>query len=274
MLQQHFHVFRNTPFGLETLLQSAHFCAQSGAELVVYIPSHPQFLMYFESNIATLDLDRSFLRDPGNAEQHVGRILDPLDLDYSLFEPAHFTAKTLPEIPTSFNSMTCPRSLTNLSTKIGLGFIGPRVRNIVINAPFPILIAEAVSRQWSNILCFLGGSKNSLQALRQASALSDKSGLPLRLFTQGEGKTQADLESAIKQAGLAGVLERCQEWLFFKSGEFRSNLYEVPYDALTVAGSYGHGLARDLLFGSKLELIQTILPNPILLVGPHCKGSH
>jgi nucleotide-binding universal stress UspA family protein len=42
----------------------------------------------------------------------------------------------------------------------------------------------------------------------------------------------------------------------------------VHSDALVVAGAHGHGVAKDLLFGSKLELIQSELPNPMVIVGP------
>ncbi len=32
--------------------------------------------------------------------------------------------------------------------------------------------------------------------------------------------------------------------------------------------AHGHGVAKDLVFGSKLELIQSELPNPMVIVGP------
>jgi nucleotide-binding universal stress UspA family protein len=37
-----------------------------------------------------------------------------------------------------------------------------------------------------------------------------------------------------------------------------------------VVGAYGHGVVRELLFGSKLELIQSVLPNNMLIIGPNC----
>ncbi|MCP4108404.1 MAG: universal stress protein, partial [Desulfobacteraceae bacterium] len=38
MEPQLFHIFRNTPLGRETLLQSIYFCNKVGASLTVYIP--------------------------------------------------------------------------------------------------------------------------------------------------------------------------------------------------------------------------------------------
>ena len=42
------HIFRNTPFGRETLMQSAFFCQQMGMPIDIYVPRESQFLMYFE----------------------------------------------------------------------------------------------------------------------------------------------------------------------------------------------------------------------------------
>ena len=55
----------------------------------------------------------------------------------------------------------------------------------------------------------------------------------------------------------------------FDAGQSLSE-HTVPHDALVVVGAYGHGVARELFFGSKMELIQTVLPNPMLIVGPGC----
>ena len=65
-------------------------------------------------------------------------------------------------------------------------------------------------------------------------------------------------------------LERLQRnWTFFEEGRFESNLYQVPHDALVVLGACGHGLIRDLVFGSKMEQIQSTIPNNLLIVGPY-----
>jgi nucleotide-binding universal stress UspA family protein len=59
------------------------------------------------------------------------------------------------------------------------------------------------------------------------------------------------------------------EWIFVKKGHFHEGLYEVPHDALVVAGAYGHGLIREMLLGNLMEEIQKILPNNMVIVGPH-----
>jgi nucleotide-binding universal stress UspA family protein len=38
---------------------------------------------------------------------------------------------------------------------------------------------------------------------------------------------------------------------------------------LVILGAYGHGLIREFVFGSKMEQIQSIIPNNFLIVGPH-----
>jgi len=61
-----------------------------------------------------------------------------------------------------------------------------------------------------------------------------------------------------------------RHWHKIAESPFEAHLYNVPHDALLVLGAYGHGLIKDLLFGSKMETIQSWMPNNILLVGPNC----
>jgi hypothetical protein len=93
------------------------------------------------------------------------------------------------------------------------------------------------------------------------------------------------LQSAIEPASPAtsrlkhhssGVNDRAKrfrkgeiDWLFFEKGSFFENLYEVPFQSLIMAGAYGHGLIKELLFGSRMEEIHSILPNNMLIVGPY-----
>jgi nucleotide-binding universal stress UspA family protein len=58
-------------------------------------------------------------------------------------------------------------------------------------------------------------------------------------------------------------------WHFFEDGRLEENLYAIPHDSLVVLGAFGHGLIRDLVFGSKMEKIQSTLPNNLLVVGPN-----
>lgn len=292
------HVFRNTPFGRETLMQSAYFCRRIGAEMSIYIAKQPQFLMYFEFGVVTVDLDRAFLRAPETAREHASEIVDAFSVPYGFFEPSRFTLPDLPDLPAHWDYMCCPRSISDLSSKIGLGHIGSRVRSIVQRARFPVLIPAAAFKQWQSVVCFYGGSANALVALQCARRLSQLCAAPLRVFTQSEGEDQKreekekeeekrgdqkrekeekkraekeSYEEGLRNLSLLESIEAGEtEWLYFEGGDFRENLYAIPHDALVVIGAYGHGVAKDLFFGSKMELIQTVLPNPMLIVGPGC----
>jgi nucleotide-binding universal stress UspA family protein len=261
------HIFRNTPFGRETLMQSAFFCQQMDMPIDIYVPRESQFLMYFEHGVVTVDLDRSYLRSPESARDHVREILEGVEVRHSFFEPARFTAG-LPDLRSDYAFMSCPRSISDLSTKIGLGHIGSRVRAIVKQAPFPVLIPANSFKQWNHVVCFFGGSANAMIALRCAREISRRSATRLTIFTQLEGEMSTYAEQ-LEQAGLAEDLgEGRADWLCFGEGDLRENLYSVDSAALVVAGAHGHGIARDLVFGSKLELIQSELPNPMVIVGP------
>lgn len=264
-----FHIFRNTPLGRETLLQSLYFCKQADATPVVYIPRHTKFLMYFENDVVQVDLDTSYLTAPGSAENHAAELLSDNGMDPDFFQPKNFTASTLPDIPTHFDFMCCPRSISDLSSKIGLGYIGPRVRRIVNEAHFPVLLTSGVYKPWKRIAVLFGGSANALNALKLGLRLRRTSGMPLVVYTLLEGKSEEDYRSIVRQAHLEDDFERHGDgWHFFEDGPIEENLYDIPHDALTVVGAFGHGLIKDMVFGSMVEKIQSVLPNNLLVVGP------
>ena len=269
MYSQLFHIFRNTPLGRETFLQSLYFCKQIGATPVVYIPRFIKFLMYFENDVVQVDLDSSYLTDPDTAETHVLELLDSYGLKPKFLTPKNFTASTLPDIPTNFDFMCCPRSISDLSSKIGLGYIGPRVRRIVTSARFPVLVTGPVYKPWNRLAVFFGGSANALNALKLGVRLTRETGIPLDIFTQAENRSREDYETFIKDQHLEEEREKLQNrWVFFDKGDLETNLYQVPHDALVILGAYGHGLIRDFVFGSKMEKIQSTIPNNLLIVGP------
>lgn len=261
------HVFRNTPLGRETLMQSAFFCQQMRMPIDIYVPREPQCLMYFEHGVVTVDFDHSYLRSPSSAHDHAREVVEGFEVSYQFFEPTRSTAGH-PDLRSDYAFMSCPRSVSDLSTKIGLGHIGSRVRAIVKQAPFPVLIPAASFKQWNRVVCFFGGSANAMVALRCAREISLRSKIRLAIFTQGEND-KAGYEQQFEKAGVAEDLAQGHvEWLFFEGGDLRENLYAVPPDGLLVAGAQGHSIAKDLMFGSKLELIQSELPNPMVVVGP------
>ncbi len=273
-----FHIFRNTPLGRETLLQSIYFCQQISAALVIYIPEYTKFLMYFENDVVQIDLDQSYLTSPETALPHASALVKEGGLEPRYITPKHFTASVLPDIPVDFDFMACPRSISDLSSKIGLGYIGPRVRRIVQSARFPVLITSPVYKQWNSIVVMFGGSTNAVKALKLGLRMSRLSGKPLDVLTWMEQDSTDYYKDIVRQADLENDMQRfVSDWQFFgEKGEkyrFADVLYNVPHDALVVVGAYGHGLIRDLLFGSKMEHIHSTLPNNMLVAGPHYTTS-
>lgn len=269
------HIFRNTPLGREVLLQSTYFCKTIGVQPMIYIPEFIKFLMYFENDVAQIDLDSSYLTAPETARAHAIDIVRSQGLPEPEFmEPKNFTASTLPDIPVNFDFMCCPRSISDLSSKIGLGYLGPRVRRIVQSARFPVLIAGSVFKPWTSVAVMFGGSANAVKALKLGLRISRKSGLPLDIFTQLGKHTHDDYQKIIQQKHLAkDIDQQVRKWTVFDSGEFAENLYDVPHDALVILGAYGHGIIKEMLFGSVMEKVQSVLPNNLLIVGPKYQAA-
>lgn len=266
-----FHIFRNTPLGRETLLQSMYFCTMTRSSMVMYIPKHTKFLMYFENDVVQVDLDGSYLFYPETAEKHALDLIRSQRIEMILYEPKNFTASTLPDIPVNFDFMCSPRSISDLSTKISLGHIGTRVRKIIQCAQFPVLITSPSFKPWNSILVFYGGSVNSNRALKLGFLMARQTGLPIDVFTQATGNvSKEEYRQRLEKAGVAEEFDlRVRDWMIFETKDFEENLYNVPHDALTVMGAYGHGVVKDILVGSKMETIQTTLSNNMLIAGPN-----
>ncbi len=263
------HIFRNVPYGRETLMQSAYFCRLMDVSLHIYFPVHDQFLMYFQNRIVTVPLDSTYLRDPETARDHAREIVEKEGISFHPVEPKGYTASTLPEVPVHFQFMTCPRVLSDLHARIGLGHVGPRVRQIVKSAPFPVLLPAHLAREWKSVTSFFGGSDHSVKALHLAAQISKKTGFPLNLFTWSEGRPRRHFEKILEEKGGMKELEGVEwRWIFREDQDVKVSLYEVPYDSILVAGSFGSSDVRKVLFGSFTEIIHSVLPNPIVLVGP------
>lgn len=270
MDQQLLHIFRNNPLGRETLLQSLYFCKTVGVSPVIYIPEHTKFLMYFDNDVVQVDLDGSYLTSPETAVKHATELVEKAGIEPRFLDPKHFTASTLPDVQTNFDYMCCPRSVSDLSSKIGLGYIGPKVRRIIKAARFPVLITSPAYKEWNSITVFFGGSVNAINALKLGFRLARVSGLPIDLFTQMERAPRESYETIIEKENLKTEMGRyLNKWHFFENGVFEQNLYEVPHDALVVLGAYGHGLIKTILFGSKMEKIQATIANNLLIAGPN-----
>jgi hypothetical protein len=270
-----FHIFRNSPLGRENLLQSIYFCKKlKDLAITIYVPTATQCLMYFENSVVTLDLDESYTCYPETADQHIDALMADTGLPYEIFETAIFTSGALPEIPTNWDVMACPRVISEQSSRIGLGHVGPKVRDIVKHGCFPVFIPCTCYKPWNSVAAFFGCSDLGLSAVRQAVSVAERSGVPLTMYTQLNGTTRESCEQKIAEAGLDRTLQKPnRRWIFFEFGTLEENLYEVPFDSLVVVGAAGESLVRELVFGSKLETIQKTLPNPILVVGPECKKT-
>lgn len=270
MDHQILHIFRNNPFGREVFLQSLYFAKKVKITPNVYIPQFRQFLMYLRKTVVTVDLDKTFLHSPDTAREHAEAMIRNFGLKAEFLTPTEFTSGRIPNLPVDVSYMCCPRSISDLSTKIGLGYIGPKVRGIIKNSTFPILIPSPVFKRWKNITVFFGGSDTAVKAMRLAIHISEMSGLPLYVFTQAEKKSQKYYREIMVKNGIFQPIENQKaNWMFFDKGKFRDNLYEVSHKSLVVVGTVGHSLVKEVLFGSKAEKLQTILPNNFLLVGPH-----
>ena len=264
------HIFRNTPFGRETFLQSLYFCKTINAFPVVYIPKSDKFLMYFSNDAVQVDLDHSYLTTPATAKSHAEELFNEMGVKPMFYEPKNFTASSLPDISTNIDYLCCPRSVSDLSSKIGLGHIGPKVRRIIKHATFPILITSPVFKPWKSISVFFGGSKNALTALKLGLKIAMSSGLFLDIYTLLE-KDEVYYRDLIKKEGLdAPVSQLSKQWHFYKKSNFDTMLYDVPHNSLIVLGAYGHGIIKDILLGSKMEQIQSTVTNNLLVIGPHC----
>jgi len=264
------HIFRNNPFGRETLLQSIYFCNKVGASPVIYIPKTTKFLMYFDNDVVQVDLDKSYLVSPETALKRATELVEQEGISARFLDPKHFTASTLPDIHTNFDYMCCPRSISDMSSKIGLGYIGPRVRRIVRSARFPVLITSPVYKEWKSISVFFGGSANAIKALRLGFHIARASGINLDIFTQTEKFSKEDYRQMIKDRNIEEEMDLyVKQWHFFENRVFEENLYDVPHDALVILGAYGHGVIRNIVFGSKMEKIQSTISNNLLIAGPN-----
>ncbi len=268
------HIFRNTPFGRETLLQSLYFCKTINAYPVVYIPKSDKFLLYFSNDAVQVDLDHSYLNAPETAKVHAEQLFEDMGIKPMFYEPKNYTASTLPDISTNFDYLCCPRSVSDLSSKIGLGHIGPKVRRIIKHATFPVLITSPVFKPWTSISVFFGGSENAMNALTLGLKLAMSSGLPLNIYTLTEKKGEEYYRELIRKNDLESLMDQYTvQWHFYGDKKFDTMLYEVPHNSLIVLGAYGHGIIKEILLGSKMEHIQSTVTNNLLITGPHCTIS-
>ncbi|MFQ5461398.1 MAG: universal stress protein [Phycisphaerae bacterium] len=267
------HIFRNSPTGRENLMQSAYFCKQQfGLSLAVYIPETTQFGMDLGGNPVTVQLDGSYVAYPSTARKHAEDVLAEFKCNHHFYVPGERLTGTLPLLPNEWAMMTCPRVISEQSGRIGLGHIGPKVRALVKNAPFPVFIPSMTFKAWTSVRAFFGGSELGAVAVKEGLALARLARVPFTIHTQLDGITREECEKRLSAAGILGAVSGGgAEWSLFDEGTLEENLYAVPHDSVVVVGAAGHRLISELVFGSRLEAIQATLPNPFVVVGPDCR---
>jgi len=267
------HIFRNSPMGRENMMQSAYFCKQQfGLSIAVYIPETMQFAMDFGGDLVTVQLDGSYVAYPSTARQHAEEILEDFTCPHEFYVPGEHLDGTMPLLPNEWAIMACPRVISERSSRIGLGHIGPKVRALVKRAPFPVFIPSMSFKPWTRVSAFFGGSELGAIAVKEGMAIARLARVPFAIHTQLDGITREECEKSLSAAGILGAVStKNVEWRLYDSGTLEENLYAVPHDSLVVVGAAGHRLISELVFGSKLEAIQTTLPNPLVVVGPDCR---
>lgn len=266
------HIFRDTPFGRETFLHSLYFCKTVQATPVVYIPENDKFLFYFNDDVVQVDLDTSYLGDGKTAKKHARNLIDEAGLSAMFYTPKNYTASTLPDISTHFDFFNCPRSVSDASSKIGLGHIGPKVRRIIRHATFPVVISSPVFKPWKSVCVLFGGSENAVTAMKLGVKMALASGYDLNIYTLLENKDPAHYRQIVEKQPFWDLADgQIRDWHFYGKNELDAMLYDIPHDALLTLGAYGHGMIKDVLFGSKLEKIQSTLSNNLLVTGPNTR---
>jgi len=267
------HVFRNTPLGRENLMQSAYFCKKTDdLRLEVYIPQRPQFTLDLGGDLFAVQLDTSYTRFPKTAETHVAEVMKSAPCSFGFVGPHKHDVGTMPHLPGEWAVMACPRVVSEQSSRIGLGHLGPKVRGLVKSATFPVFIPALAYKEWNSVTAFFGGSDLGALAVKVALAFSKKANVPVSLHTQLDGITRDKCETSLASAGiLDDVKGKDISWRLYDTGELAENLYDVPHDSLVVVGAAGYNVITELVFGSTLEVIQSTLPNPLVVVGPRCK---
>lgn len=241
---------------------------------MAYIPKSDKFLMYFPNDAVQVDLDHSYLTSPKSAKKHAEDLFNEMGIKPMFYKPKNFTASTLPDVSTNFDYLCCPRSVSDSSSKIGLGYIGSKVRRIIKHATFPVLISSPVFKPWTSISVFFGGSINAVNALKLGLKTAMSSGFPLDIYTLKEKRSEDYYEELINKEGIAEpVSQLSRQWHFYKKSDFDTMLYDVPHNSLIILGAYGHGIIKDILLGSKMEQIQSTVTNNLLITGPNCSVS-
>lgn len=265
------HIHRNTPLGRETLLQSIHFCKTLNLSLSIYIPESKRFLMCCgsENSGQQIELDKSYFFSPESALTHAKELTENEGTKPNWIIPQNDPAESCPKIQGSFEFMCCPRCMKEPLSKLSVGYIDAAVRKIIRAAQFPVLIPSLVYRPWKRIAVFYSGSHGELNTLKLGLQICRVSGLPMDIFTQLESGRNKDVRNSINNQALKNEIDNAiNKWHQFNSRDFMSRIFNVSHDALVLLGDFHSQKHRN--FSGKMEKIQSVLPNNLLVVGPNC----
>jgi len=239
-------------------------------QLYLHRPTVPRFTLQLEDELVEVTLDNSYVSDSKTVSEHAAALLGQADMHVRWVEPLHQLASTMPVLRGDIDLMTCPRSLSGPPSGLAPGLLGSRVRRLVRAAPFPLLILTAPLVEWDRVTVFFAGSDHAVRALAWGRAIATAAGVPYTVFVQEEGNALERAEQALHRLGWFEEVQ--QHWKILASGPFLDQLWGVSRTALVVAGAFGHSGVKARLLGSRTELLQSALPNPLLLVGPKAQA--
>ena len=110
---------------------------------------------------------------------------------YRLVKPISFTASTLPDLPTRWHVMACPRVMSQQRVTYRLGTYWPACQSdcqaCVVFRVCAEFVFQGVGVAWS---VFFGGSDLGVKAVRQAISLAERASVPLTVYTQGDASVR------------------------------------------------------------------------------------
>ena len=262
-----FHTYRNTPLGREIFLQSLYFCKTLDLSLNIYVPESKRFFMQFDNDTIPVDLDRSYRAYSATAFSHSKELVQRCKVKSKWITPDSYPKSTQPCIQKAFDFMCCPRNMQQGSVKIRLGHIGSKVRRIISAAPFPVLLSSPVYKPWKRIAVFYEVASASADVLQLGLKLAQVTKFPLDVFTPQQSDGDKHLKSVAHSGGSPKAAEKssftCHQ---YDPRHFTENLYEVSPEALVIVKCSTKGVIRAQ--ASTMEMIQSTVPNNLLIVGP------
>lgn len=258
-----FHVYGDSPYGREELLQSAYLVRKTQVlSLAVYVPRYRESLMYCDSTVFTLNCERQFSRDSNVSRRHVLETLPSLPVNTWFFQPDGRGAGGLPEIPVTWALLAYPVSLAAQGVLTSWGHLERAVASIAWHTPFPVFFPTPAFLPWQRVVALCVGSQADGESVEVARAVADLAHVPLTVYAD-----RHRFEQIVQRLSPMSAEK-------FDVRHPGRSLYKLPADSLlVVAAKRRVGLVRGLAATTHLARIRAGLPNPMLLVGPNCENG-